>query len=104
MRHTLSVLVENKPGALMRISSMFARRGFNIDVIDTDARAPDNAQARSSLQYRRCHFGLTAHHDGAELWNERHQLRLAQAGAHGHLQRIVGRKLIDTALGNGISD
>ena len=31
MRHTLSVLVENKPGALMRISSMFARRGFNID-------------------------------------------------------------------------
>jgi acetolactate synthase-1/3 small subunit len=31
VRHTLSVLVENKPGALMRISSMFARRGFNID-------------------------------------------------------------------------
>ena len=31
MKHTLSVLVENKPGALMRISSMFARRGFNID-------------------------------------------------------------------------
>ena len=31
MKHTLSVLVENKPGALMRISSMFARRGFNIE-------------------------------------------------------------------------
>ena len=31
VRHTLSVLVENKPGALMRISSMFARRGFNIE-------------------------------------------------------------------------
>ena len=31
MKHTLSVLVENKPGALMRISSMFARRGYNID-------------------------------------------------------------------------
>ncbi len=27
----MSVLVENKPGALMRISSMFARRGFNIE-------------------------------------------------------------------------
>jgi acetolactate synthase-1/3 small subunit len=25
------VLVENKPGALMRVASMFARRGFNID-------------------------------------------------------------------------
>src|SRR5438132_13349116 len=31
VKHTLSVLVENKPGALMRISSMFARRGYNID-------------------------------------------------------------------------
>ncbi|CAN5656605.1 acetolactate synthase small subunit [soil metagenome] len=31
MRHTLSVLVENTPGALARISGLFARRGFNID-------------------------------------------------------------------------
>jgi acetolactate synthase-1/3 small subunit len=31
MRHTISVHVENKPGALMRIASMFARRGFNIE-------------------------------------------------------------------------
>ncbi len=29
-KHILSVLVENKPGVLARISSMFARRGFNI--------------------------------------------------------------------------
>ena len=31
MKHCLSVLVENKPGALTRITTMFARRGFNID-------------------------------------------------------------------------
>jgi acetolactate synthase-1/3 small subunit len=31
LTHTISVLVENKPGALMRITSMFARRGFNIE-------------------------------------------------------------------------
>jgi len=30
MKHTLSVLVENKPGVLARISGLFARRGFNI--------------------------------------------------------------------------
>ncbi len=30
-KHTLSVLVENKPGVLARISSLFSRRGFNID-------------------------------------------------------------------------
>ena len=31
MKHTISVLLENKPGALTRITSMFARRGFNIE-------------------------------------------------------------------------
>jgi acetolactate synthase-1/3 small subunit len=30
MQHVISVTVENKPGVLARISSMFARRGFNI--------------------------------------------------------------------------
>lgn len=31
LSHTLSVLVENRPGVLARISGLFARRGFNID-------------------------------------------------------------------------
>jgi acetolactate synthase-1/3 small subunit len=30
-RHTLSVLVENKAGLLVRVAGLFARRGFNID-------------------------------------------------------------------------
>ena len=30
-QHTLSVLVENKPGVLARIAGLFSRRGFNID-------------------------------------------------------------------------
>lgn len=31
MQHTLSVLVDNKPGVLTRITSLIARRGFNIE-------------------------------------------------------------------------
>ena len=30
-KHTLSVLVENKPGVLARIAGLVSRRGFNID-------------------------------------------------------------------------
>jgi acetolactate synthase-1/3 small subunit len=31
VKHTLSVLLENTPGALTRVTSMFARRAFNIE-------------------------------------------------------------------------
>lgn len=31
MRHTISVIVENKPGVLSRVSGLFSRRGFNIE-------------------------------------------------------------------------
>ncbi len=31
MKHTISVLVENHPGVLARISGLFSARGFNID-------------------------------------------------------------------------
>ena len=31
MTHTLSVLVENRPGVLARVAALFSRRGFNIE-------------------------------------------------------------------------
>ena len=33
MKHVLAVIVENKPGALTRVSGLFSRRGFNIENI-----------------------------------------------------------------------
>jgi acetolactate synthase I/III small subunit len=34
MRHTISILVENKFGVLTRIAGMFSGRGFNIDTLN----------------------------------------------------------------------
>ena len=31
MKHTISVIVENKPGVLHSVSGLFSRRGFNIE-------------------------------------------------------------------------
>ena len=31
MKHTISVLVENKPGVLARVAGLFSRRGYNIE-------------------------------------------------------------------------
>ncbi len=45
-RHTLSVLVENKPGVLVRIAGLFSRRGFNIDSL---AVGPTEQEAISRM-------------------------------------------------------
>jgi acetolactate synthase-1/3 small subunit len=36
-RHTISVLVNNQPGVLQRVSGLFGRRGFNIESITVGA-------------------------------------------------------------------
>ncbi len=46
MRHTISVLVENKFGVLARVSGMFSGRGFNIDSLNV---APTHDPALSRI-------------------------------------------------------
>jgi acetolactate synthase-1/3 small subunit len=37
MKHTIAVILENKPGALTRIAGLFSRRSFNIDSLSVGA-------------------------------------------------------------------
>jgi len=46
MRHTISVLVENKFGVLARVAGMFSGRGFNIDTLNV---APTNDATLSRI-------------------------------------------------------
>jgi acetolactate synthase I/III small subunit len=48
MRHTLSVLVENKFGVLTRMSGLFSGRGFNIDTLNV-APTQDPTQSRMTV-------------------------------------------------------
>ena len=38
MRHTISVLVENKFGVLTRVAGLFSGRGYNIDTLNVGDR------------------------------------------------------------------
>ncbi len=37
MKHTIAVIVENKPAVLTRIAGLFSRRSFNIDSLSVGA-------------------------------------------------------------------
>ena len=41
MKHVLSVLVENKPGVLSRVTGMISRRGFNIESLSVGPTEDD---------------------------------------------------------------
>ena len=81
-KHTLSVLVENKPGVLARIAGLFSRRGFNIDSLavgptEHPRGLPDDDRGR-----RR---GLAA----------RAGDQAAQQAGRGHQDRRARRLLLD---------
>jgi acetolactate synthase-1/3 small subunit len=47
--HTLSVLVENKPGVLARVAGLFSRRGFNIESLAVGPTEVDDV-SRMTIQ------------------------------------------------------
>jgi acetolactate synthase I/III small subunit len=51
MRHTISVLVENKFGVLTRIAGLFSGRGFNIDTLNV-APTQDASASRMTIATR----------------------------------------------------
>ena len=51
MHNIISVLVQNKPGVLVRVAGMFARRGFNIDSL-TVGVTQDDAYSRITVAAR----------------------------------------------------
>ncbi|HJF64944.1 acetolactate synthase small subunit [Slackia equolifaciens] len=48
MKHILSVLVENKPGVLSRVTGLISRRGFNIESL-TVAPTEDETMSRMTI-------------------------------------------------------
>jgi acetolactate synthase-1/3 small subunit len=51
MRHTISVLVENKFGVLTRVAGLFSGRGYNIDTLNV-APTQDPATSRMTIVTR----------------------------------------------------
>ena len=49
MRHILSVLMENEPGALSRVVGLFSQRGYNIDTLNV-APTDDLTLSRLTLE------------------------------------------------------
>ncbi len=49
MKHTLAVLVENKPGVLVRVAGLFSRRGFNIESLNV-GRTENHDVSRMTIE------------------------------------------------------
>lgn len=49
-KHIFSILVANKPGVMTRVSSMFTRRGFNIDTLTVgETESPEFSRMTVSM-------------------------------------------------------
>jgi acetolactate synthase I/III small subunit len=58
MNHTLSILLQNEAGALVRVAGLFAARGYNIDTL-TVAATHDPSVSRLTLSLQCDDIALT---------------------------------------------
>ncbi|MBC8133876.1 MAG: acetolactate synthase small subunit, partial [Deltaproteobacteria bacterium] len=47
--HTISILVRNKPGVLVRVALVFSRRGYNIDSLVVSPDMTDGGFSRITI-------------------------------------------------------
>jgi acetolactate synthase-1/3 small subunit len=94
--HTLSVLVENKPGVLARISGLFARRGFNIDSL---AVGPTEDPRVSRMTIVVAVDGKPLEHVTKQLYKLINVLRIAELDPNASVEREL--VLIKVAVGAG---
>ncbi|MEO7053293.1 MAG: acetolactate synthase small subunit [Rhodanobacter sp.] len=57
MKHTLTILMQNESGALVRVAGLFAARGYNIDTL-TVGPTHDSAVSRLILSLQCDEAGL----------------------------------------------
>lgn len=57
MKHTLSILLQNESGALVRVAGLFAARGYNIDTLSV-AATQDASISRLTLSLQCDDAGL----------------------------------------------
>jgi acetolactate synthase-1/3 small subunit len=93
---TLSVLVENKPGVLARVSGLFARRGFNIDSLAV-GETEDPAISRMTIVVSVANKSLE--HVTKQLHKLINVLRIAELPHDASVERELA--LIKVAAGAG---
>jgi len=79
--HTLSVLVENKPGVLVRIAGLFSRRNFQHRL--AGCRADEHEEISRITIVVNCEEHPLEQVTAAEQAHQRAEDRRARAGRHG---------------------